>query len=211
MEIVLPPTRLFLGRHGQTDWNLAGRLQGQTDIPLNDTGRQQAEEARQRLSGVQFDAVYSSPLSRAVETAILVSGWPADRVRTDERIKEIAFGDWEGKAPRTLGDDFAPFFADPARFVPAPGGESLPALMARVSDFTAYVKQAHRGQTVLAVSHGAALHALFTAELGLDMKDYWSVGLGNCAAAELVLEGERFVLKSTSGPTSANYLEKYLK
>ena len=140
----MQPTRLFLVRHGQTDWNLAGRLQGQTDIPLNDTGRRQAEEARQRLSGVQFDAVYSSPLSRAVETAILVSGWPADRVRTDERIKEIAFGDWEGKAPRTLGDDFAPFFADPARFVPAPGGESLPTLMARVSDFTAYVKQAHR-------------------------------------------------------------------
>ena len=186
----MQPTRLYLVRHGQTDWNLAGRLQGQTDIPLNDTGRSQAEEARQRLSGVQFDAVYSSPLSRAVETA---------------------FGDWEGKAPRTLGDDFAPFFADPAHFVPAPGGESLPALMARVSDFTAYMKQAHRGQTVLAVSHGAALHALLTAELGLDMKDYWSVGLGNCAAAELELEGERFVVKSTSGPTSANYLEKYLK
>ena len=202
---------IYFVRHGQTDWNLAGRLQGQTDIPLNDTGRSQAEEARQRLSGVQFDAVYSSPLSRAVETAMLVSGWPADKVRTDERIKEIAFGDWEGQAPRTLGEDFAPFFADPAHFVPAPGGESLPDLMARVSDFTAYVKQAHRGQTVLAVSHGAALHALLTAELGLDMKDYWSVGLGNCAAAKLELEGERFVLKSTSGPTSSNYLEKYLK
>ena len=105
---------------------------------------------------------------------MLVSGWPAEKVRTDERIKEIAFGDWEGKAPRTLGDDFAPFFADPAHFVPAPGDESLPALMARVSDFVAYVKQSHRGQTVLAVSHGAALHALLTAELGLDMKDYWA-------------------------------------
>ena len=66
---------------------------------MNDTGRSQAEEARQRLSGVQFDAVYSSPLSRAVETAVLVSGWPAETVRTDERIKEIAFGDWECKAP----------------------------------------------------------------------------------------------------------------
>lgn len=206
----MQPTRLYLVRHGQTDWNLAGRLQGQTDIPLNDTGRQQAEEARQRLSGVSFDAVYSSPLTRAVETAVLVSGWPRERIQIDERIKEIAFGDWEGKAPRTLGPEFASFFADPARFVPAAGGESLPDLMQRVSGFTQYVKQAHRGQTVLAVSHGAALHALLTAELGLDMKDYWSVGLGNCAAAELELVGERFVLKATSGPTSTNYLEKYL-
>lgn len=207
----MQPTRLYLVRHGQTDWNLAGRLQGQTDIPLNDTGRQQAEEARQRLSGVHFDAVYSSPLIRAVETAVLVSGWPRERICTDERIKEIAFGDWEGQAPRTLGPEFANFFADPAHFVPAAGGESLPDLMKRVSAFTEYVKQAHQGQTVLAVSHGAALHGLLTAELGLDMKDYWSVGLGNCAAAELELVGDRFVLKSTSGPTSANYLEKYLK
>ena len=78
--------------------------------------------------------------------------------------------------------------------------------MARVSDFVAYVKQAHRGQTVLAVSHGAALHALLTAELGLDMKDYWSVA-GQLRRRRVELEGERFVLESTSGPTSANYLE----
>lgn len=207
----MQPTRLYLIRHGQTDWNVAGRLQGQTDIPLNETGRQQAQAAKGRLSGVCFDAVYSSPLNRALETAALCSGWPADQIRADERIKEIAFGDWEGHAPRELGPDFAPFFADPASYHPTTGGESFEHLISRVSDFVREVKSKHAGQTVLAVSHGAALHALLTHELGLAMKDFWSTGLGNCAVAVLELEGDRFALKEIIGPTNTNYLEKYLK
>ncbi len=207
----MQPTRLYLIRHGQTDWNLASRLQGQTDIPLNETGRQQAQEARQRLSGVTFQAVYSSPLCRAMETAALASGLPLEQVQPDPRLIEIAFGPWEGCAPKELGDAFAPFFADPARYQPAPGGESLQALTQRVSAFADYVRTAHAGQTVLAASHGAALHALLTHELGLPMQDFWSLSLGNCAVAVLEEENGRFVLKEMNGPTSGNYLEKYLK
>ena len=93
-------TRLYLVRHGQTDWNLAGKLQGQTDIPLNETGRQQAKQAKKLLGNLSFDAVYSSPLSRAVETAQLISGHSTLQIITDERIKEIAFGQWEGCKPK---------------------------------------------------------------------------------------------------------------
>lgn len=207
----MQPTRLYLLRHGQTDWNVEGRLQGQTDIPLNETGRQQAQAAKGRLSGVCFDAVYSSPLRRALETAALCSGWPADQIQADERIKEIAFGPWEGHAPRTLGIDFAPFFADPASYNPITGAESFSHLIARVSNFTDEIKAKHAGQTILAVSHGAALHALLAHELGLSMKDFWSIGLGNCTAAVLELQTDRFMLKDMIGSSSTNYLEKYLK
>ena len=110
----MPLTRLYLIRHGQTDWNVRAALQGRTDIALNDTGRAQAREARALLQGVRFDAVYSSPLSRAVETAALVSGWERGAIQTDERLTEIAFGPWEGRESRGLGPAFAPFFADPA-------------------------------------------------------------------------------------------------
>ena len=78
----MPLTRLYLIRHGQTDWNVRAALQGRTDIALNDTGRAQAREARALLQGVRFDAVYSSPLSRAVETAALVSGWERGAIQT---------------------------------------------------------------------------------------------------------------------------------
>src|SRR5699024_2329666 len=136
-------TQLYLIRHGQTDWNLRAALQGRTDIPLNETGRRQAQEARQRLEGVRFDAVYSSPLSRAMETAALVSGWPMEKIRTDQRLIEIAFGPYEGKDTHTLGPAFAPFFADPASYQPPEGGESLNSVLERTADFLAFAASQH--------------------------------------------------------------------
>ena len=114
----MPQTQLYLIRHGQTDWNLRAMLQGRTDIPLNETGRRQAMEARERLAGVHFDAVYSSPLRRAMDTAQLVSGWPGEKICPDERLTEIAFGPYEGKDPHTLGPAFACFFTDPEAYRP---------------------------------------------------------------------------------------------
>ena len=88
----MPQTQLYLIRHGQTDWNLRAMLQGRTDIPLNETGRRQAMEAGERLAGVHFDAVYSSPLQRCRKLAEYC-GYPAPLL--DDRLKELNFGDWE--------------------------------------------------------------------------------------------------------------------
>lgn len=207
----MPLTRLYLIRHGQTDWNVRAALQGRTDIALNDTGRAQAREARALLQGVRFDAVYSSPLSRAVETAALVSGWERGAIQTDERLTEIAFGPWEGCESRGLGPAFAPFFADPANYRPPQGGESLQSLMARTGAFAAEMLARHAGQTVLAASHGAALHALLTCALRRPMSEFWAVNLDNCCVAVLEGSGGPFHLKEVLGKADAGYAEKYLK
>ena len=84
--------RIYVTRHGQTDLNAKKLMQGRSDYPLNETGREQARAAREKLKDIKFDAVYSSPLSRAVETASIIGNVPAFRVITDERIIEADFG-----------------------------------------------------------------------------------------------------------------------
>lgn len=206
-------TQLYLIRHGQTDWNLRAALQGRTDIPLNETGRRQAQEARQRLEGVRFDAVYSSPLSRAMETAALVSGWPMEKIRADQRLIEIAFGPYEGKDTHTLGPAFAPFFADPAAYQPPEGGESLNSVLERTADFLAFAASQHEGQTLLVAGHGAALHAMLTAALANSLEKFWSVSLDNCCIAVLARDAAApggWQLTSSDGDGSGEYAQKYL-
>lgn len=206
-------TQLYLIRHGQTDWNLRAALQGRTDIPLNETGRRQAQEARQRLEGVRFDAVYSSPLSRAMETAALVSGWPMERIRADQRLIEIAFGPYEGKDTHTLGPAFAPFFADPASYQPPEGGESLNSVLERTADFLAFAASQHEGQTLLVAGHGAALHAMLTAALANPLEKFWSVSLDNCRVAVLARDTAApggWRLTASDGDGADEYAKKYL-
>lgn len=206
-------TQLYLIRHGQTDWNLRAALQGRTDIPLNETGRRQALEARQRLEGVRFDAVYSSPLRRAMETAVLVSGWPMEKIRADQRLIEIAFGPYEGKDTHTLGPAFAPFFADPASYQPPEGGESLNNVLERTADFLAFAASQHEGQTLLVAGHGAALHAMLTAALANPLEKFWSVSLDNCRVAVLtrdVAAPGGWRLTASDGEGADEYAKKYL-
>ena len=206
-------TQLYLIRHGQTDWNVRAMLQGRTDIPLNDTGRQQAMEARQRLAGVHFDAVYSSPLQRAMDTASLVTGWPKERISPDRRLIEIAFGPYEGKDPHALGPGFAAFFTDPPAYRPPEGAESLESALGRTGDFLAFAAKNHPGQTLLVAGHGAALHAMLTAALGNPLDQFWAVNLDNCRVAVLTRdEAARggWRLTASDGSGAGAYLKKYL-
>ena len=81
----MPATEIYLIRHGQTDYNRQFRLQGRSDIPLNRLGLAQARAAHEALRGVHFDAVYASPLRRAVDTACIVAGWPEEKIELDPR------------------------------------------------------------------------------------------------------------------------------
>ena len=123
-------TRFWLVRHGETNWNVEGRYQGTTDIPLNDRGKSQAESLGQLLAanGVPFQAVFSSQLSRARETAGIIAGFLDLPVFVDKRLQEIDLGEWEGELFTEIREQF------PERVMerltnaaaPAPLEENLP-------------------------------------------------------------------------------------
>ena len=128
---------IYIIRHGQTDQNVAHRIQGQADFPLNGAGEQQAQEAAAllRARGVKFDRVYSSPLTRATKTAEIVAGCEASEVKYDDRLKEMDMGSYEGADLNNLPPEVLEFFKDFAH-TPAPGGmEQLGDLVARIGGF----------------------------------------------------------------------------
>jgi probable phosphoglycerate mutase len=175
--VTLPPgVTLYIVRHGETDWNRAQRYQGQTDIPLNETGRAQARRNGARLRellGASAGGItwVASPLMRAMETMQLAREaipLPPDAFGRDERLKEQHFGHWEGQLwselPRTDPNGFAARAADMWGWTPD-GGENYPMLLARVQAWLETV----RTDTV-AVTHGNVSRVLRGALLGLERK-----------------------------------------
>lgn len=180
-------TEICFMRHGQTDWNRAGRLQGRADVPLNDTGRAQARAAGEKLAGIAFDAVYASPLCRAVETACLAAGLEAQDVHTDERLIEIGFGVLEGSDERAFDPAF---FTAPQSYVPPRGGEGFPAVCDRTEAFLREALARWQGRRLLVVSHGAALACLLLRVTGGSLAHLWDdCNMANCATVTVADDG----------------------
>ncbi|MGM0969224.1 MAG: histidine phosphatase family protein [Bacillota bacterium] len=147
-------TTICLVRHGETDWNAAKRIQGRTDIPLNDTGKWQAEQTGLYLKDAHWDVVISSPLTRAKETAhLILKHIDAPLVIMDDFI-ERDYGDAEGMS-----------FEERQKLFPDkqyPNMEPLETIQERMVEGIEKVRAAYPNQQVLIVAHGAAIHALLT-------------------------------------------------
>lgn len=170
--------KLILTRHGETDFNLARRYQGQRDVPLNQTGIRQAEQLARRFSKERIDAIYSSDLSRAVGTAKCIANMQrlAPAFQMDLRWRELSFGDWEGLNHEEINagwrDEVVKWYADPVNVSP-PNGETLLQLTGRVQSALDEAKDKHKDQTVLVVSHGGVIQALLCSTLGVGLSRYW--------------------------------------
>jgi alpha-ribazole phosphatase len=176
---------LLLVRHGQTDWNLAQRFQGQSDIPLNETGRKQAQALADRLSAEPFDAVYSSDLQRATETARIIcrSGF-----QPDNRLREVNFGGWEGLTYDTIKEKFPDALEAWENNIfknAPPNGETLEGLSARVQSMLDELRAKHQDQTVLIVAHGGVLQTLICLALNLPPTMYWQFHLSTASLSEI--------------------------
>lgn len=148
-------THINLIRHGETDWNLHRKYQGTSDIPLNDTGREQARLLGESMRGEQWDVIYSSPSIRAFDTAKAVAdalGYPVDDIRTDKRFMERGYGDAEGL---TAAEREAKWPKGNW-----PGLEQWEHAAERVTVAAREAVAANRGKRILIVCHGGIINAL---------------------------------------------------
>jgi alpha-ribazole phosphatase len=156
-------TQLYLVRHAQTDWNVEGRYQGQSDLPLNAVGRAQAANLSRELAGLDFTAVYSSDLRRARETAEILAAPSGLGVQLDRRLREIGLGVWEGQLMTDIVArypvEWAERLRDPLNSRP-PGGESVAEVARRTAEAATDIARLHPSGLVLVVSHGVALATL---------------------------------------------------
>ena len=193
-----PVLRLLLARHGKTDWNAAGRYQGQADPPLNQSGRRQAGFLAARVAGRQIDAFYCSDLQRAQETATIVGKALRKKPVPDPRLREIGFGILEGLTFAEANARYAKIIVewlDGDRAV-LPGGESREAFSQRLLSLLEELKEKHNGQRLFLVTHGGAIRELLRLALGLPPQGHWSFTVENGSLSELELYGDRPLLRT---------------
>ncbi|MCS6827860.1 MAG: histidine phosphatase family protein [Caldilinea sp.] len=153
-------TEFWLVRHGQTDWNLQGRYQGQADPPLNETGVQQAQAVAEALTGRCYAALYSSDLERARVTAGIIARRLGLEVIVDPRLREVNQGAWEGLLVTEIQERYPLEWEARQRdrlHFRAPGGESIEDVAARIWTAMDDIARCHPHKAVIVVSHGLAL------------------------------------------------------
>jgi 2,3-bisphosphoglycerate-dependent phosphoglycerate mutase len=172
-------TSILLARHGETDWNRELRVQGQADPPLNALGREQARDLAERLAEVELDAVYSSDLRRARETAEIIAGARGLGVLLDPDLREVDTGNWTGLTREEISDRFP---ADERH-----DGETREQLRARVVAGVQRIVRRHPGGRLLIVSHGGALRALWHHAGGAAIER-----MPNCSVYRIAFENGSF-------------------
>lgn len=187
-------------RHGQTDLNVQKRLQGSSDIPLNERGRFQASETRKFLEekGIKVTKIISSPLERAIETGYLATGIPMDDISTEDNLIEMSFGIYEQQNMETVDPEFLDrCFDHPDTYEPPENGERYDEVVARAGAVVEMLrKKIANGEfaqddVVLLVSHGALSHGMFEYMKKTPRAAYWDVDFNNCAIAKLEIGADR--------------------
>jgi probable phosphoglycerate mutase len=184
-------THLVLIRHGETDWNAEGRYQGQSDVPLNAKGLAQAEALAQRLRGERFEAIYTSDLARAAQTAEALAATTGAPIHRDPRLKEIDQGEWEGLLLAEIETRYAEAFQrrrlDPLSTHP-PGGETVGQVRERVLEAIREISRGYPDGSVAIVSHGLAIALVKVHLAHLPVESVWDHIPPNASVERLEVE-----------------------
>ena len=188
---------LMLVRHGETDWNVQRRYQGQTDVPLSGFGMRQAELVAERLTGDKINAVYASDLSRAWETAQFIAGASGLEVSPEPRLRELKFGILEGLTFEEAEKQYPEMIAawlDNFNNTPD-GAETIDQFTARIVSLLDDLKQKHNKQVVLLVGHGGSLSEILRVILGLSPEKRWYFEMENASLSEVLISEDYVSLK----------------
>ena len=185
-------TTLVLIRHGQTDWNVEGRWQGQADLSLNNRGREQARHVAEYQSQFEFVALYSSDLRRAMETAQVIGAAMGVEVYPDPRLREINLGRWQGMLAGDIRaqypDEYKRWHESPLTAHP-PDGEDVPALATRVLEAVNEIIARYPRQCVGIVAHELPIAVVLCRSVGVGLEHLRDMIPGNGAWSKVVLEG----------------------
>lgn len=192
-------TELWTIRHGETAWNVEGRLQGASDSPLTARGRRQSEAAREAIARLDLRAIYTSDLGRARQTTEIVRGERPVEIHLEPRLREISYGTVEGLTWGEIARQHPELHRELERRQPdfaPPGGETKHALTARVAAAMRDIARAHAGGAVLVVSHGGALAAFFRHVLAIPADTAPAFRAENCALSCFEHAGGHFRLRT---------------
>ena len=203
-------TEIILVRHGETEWNVNEVFRGRVDIELNETGIKQAELLAEYLSDLKIDAVYSSPLKRALKTAKMIASYHKLDVEIAPGLIDFNYGKWQGLPHREVKDKYKELYAEwinsPDK-VKIPAGESLNDVRKRAISVIGYVIAKYEG-TVALISHRVVNKVLICALLGLDNSRFWNIKQDVCGITTFTYENKQFILTKHN---DTSYLEPIQK
>jgi len=177
-------TKVYLVRHGQTAWNLEEVFRGRADIPLDETGRKEVHLAGEALKDETLHAIYSSPLSRSMETAENIAKFQNISVTPFDAIIDISYGEWEGKSLKEVQEKFPDLYAlwlrEPHK-VSFPAGESLDEVRSRAMEAVENLVAKHKNENIALVAHRVPNKVICCALLGIDNSNFWRIQQGTAS------------------------------
>jgi probable phosphoglycerate mutase len=188
--------KLILVRHGESNWNKYGVIQGNRDPYLSEEGRRQTQLLMKRLSKEKIDVIYSSPLRRALEGAKMIAEARNLNVCIRKELEEFNLGEWQGKTIRKVEKEYPgmlnKWFTNPSK-VEVPGGETLAAFRKRIVKVFDEIKRDYSNGTVLVVTHGGVISMYLVHVLEMNPDRIWRIPLKNTSLSVLYFDGDERV------------------
>ncbi len=194
--------KIYLTRHGETEWNKAGKMQGWNNSNLTEKGSSNAKKLGESLKNIDFDCVYCSPLGRALDTAKHILGDKRTEIKVKEALKEMGFGCWEGVEHNILTELYPEqqynLWNKPHLYQPV-DGESYDELIRRVSAFLDEITQSPSVGNILIVTHAAVIKAIYSIMKNIAIEEFWGPPYihDTCLTVMDIQDGEiRWVLEA---------------